>query len=187
MLAYLARRAVFAIFTLWAVSVLSFIIIQLPPRGLCRRLHGSIGCHGDRCLGAADGGHAPPVCPGQAHSRTVPEMDWKYGPRQLRRIHAVEAVGPRCDRRQACDDHGRLTGGGPAYLGHCRAHRNLFGSASVFDRRLCFHLCRFHRSGGTQFPSCPGADVPGLLPFRGECRRSVFRRNSNWNRGVGPK
>ena len=31
MLAYLARRAVFAIFTLWAVSVLSFIIIQLPP------------------------------------------------------------------------------------------------------------------------------------------------------------
>ena len=31
MLAYFARRAVLAIFTLWAVSVLSFIIIQLPP------------------------------------------------------------------------------------------------------------------------------------------------------------
>lgn len=31
MLAYLARRAVLAVFTLWAVSVLSFIIIQLPP------------------------------------------------------------------------------------------------------------------------------------------------------------
>lgn len=31
MLAYFARRAILAIFTLWAVSVLSFIIIQLPP------------------------------------------------------------------------------------------------------------------------------------------------------------
>ena len=31
MLAYFARRAVLAIFTLWAVSVLSFVIIQLPP------------------------------------------------------------------------------------------------------------------------------------------------------------
>ena len=31
MLAYIGRRAVLAIFTVWAISVLSFVIIQLPP------------------------------------------------------------------------------------------------------------------------------------------------------------
>jgi len=31
MVAFLVRRLALAIFTMWAVSVLSFIIIQLPP------------------------------------------------------------------------------------------------------------------------------------------------------------
>jgi len=31
MLAYLIRRAILAVLTMWAVSVLSFVIIQLPP------------------------------------------------------------------------------------------------------------------------------------------------------------
>jgi len=31
MLAYIGRRFVLAIFTVWAISVLSFVIIQLPP------------------------------------------------------------------------------------------------------------------------------------------------------------
>ena len=31
MLAYIGRRVLLAIFTVWAISVLSFIIIQLPP------------------------------------------------------------------------------------------------------------------------------------------------------------
>src|SRR2546427_13059801 len=31
MLVYIGRRAVLAIFTVWAISVLSFAIIQLPP------------------------------------------------------------------------------------------------------------------------------------------------------------
>src|SRR5882672_3547414 len=31
MLAYIGRRVVLAVFTVWAISVLSFAIIQLPP------------------------------------------------------------------------------------------------------------------------------------------------------------
>ena len=31
MLAYIGRRALLAVFTVWAISVLSFTIIQLPP------------------------------------------------------------------------------------------------------------------------------------------------------------
>ena len=31
MLAYIGRRAILAIFTVWAISMLSFAIIQLPP------------------------------------------------------------------------------------------------------------------------------------------------------------
>src|SRR3984893_6060394 len=31
MLAYIGRRAFLAIFTVWAISVLAFVIIQLPP------------------------------------------------------------------------------------------------------------------------------------------------------------
>src|SRR5215468_3722322 len=31
MLAYVGRRVVLAVFTVWAISVLSFVIIQLPP------------------------------------------------------------------------------------------------------------------------------------------------------------
>ena len=31
MLAYIGRRAILAIFTVWAISVLAFAIIQLPP------------------------------------------------------------------------------------------------------------------------------------------------------------
>jgi peptide/nickel transport system permease protein len=31
MLAYLVRRAFLAVLTMWAVSVLSFVVIQLPP------------------------------------------------------------------------------------------------------------------------------------------------------------
>src|ERR1051325_303740 len=31
MLAYIGRRVVLALFTMWAISVLSFVIIQLPP------------------------------------------------------------------------------------------------------------------------------------------------------------
>ena len=31
MLAYFGRRALLAVFTVWAISVLSFVIMQLPP------------------------------------------------------------------------------------------------------------------------------------------------------------
>ena len=31
MLAYLLRRLLLALFTVWAISILSFVIIQLPP------------------------------------------------------------------------------------------------------------------------------------------------------------
>ena len=31
MLAYIGRRVLLAVFTVWAISVLSFAIIQLPP------------------------------------------------------------------------------------------------------------------------------------------------------------
>jgi len=31
MLAYIGRRALLSVFTVWAISVLSFAIIQLPP------------------------------------------------------------------------------------------------------------------------------------------------------------
>ena len=31
MVAYIGRRALLAVFTVWAISVLSFVIIQLPP------------------------------------------------------------------------------------------------------------------------------------------------------------
>src|SRR6266481_8706008 len=31
MLAYVGRRALLAVFTVWAISVLAFVIIQLPP------------------------------------------------------------------------------------------------------------------------------------------------------------
>ena len=31
MLAYIARRLILAILTIWAITVLSFVIIQLPP------------------------------------------------------------------------------------------------------------------------------------------------------------
>ncbi len=31
MLAYLVRRLILAVLTMWAVSVLSFVVIQLPP------------------------------------------------------------------------------------------------------------------------------------------------------------
>ena len=31
MLAYIGRRVLLALFTVWAISVLSFVIIQLPP------------------------------------------------------------------------------------------------------------------------------------------------------------
>ena len=31
MLSYLARRLMLAVFTIWAISVLAFVIIQLPP------------------------------------------------------------------------------------------------------------------------------------------------------------
>ena len=31
MLTYIGRRALLAVFTVWAISVLSFVIIQLPP------------------------------------------------------------------------------------------------------------------------------------------------------------
>src|SRR3979411_1778548 len=31
MLSYIARRFILALFTIWAISVLSFVIIQLPP------------------------------------------------------------------------------------------------------------------------------------------------------------
>ena len=31
MLSYLVRRLLLALFTIWAISVVSFVIIQLPP------------------------------------------------------------------------------------------------------------------------------------------------------------
>ena len=31
MLAYIGRRALLAVFTVWAISMLAFVIIQLPP------------------------------------------------------------------------------------------------------------------------------------------------------------
>ena len=51
MLAHIGRRALLAVFTVWAISVLSFAIIQLPSGDYVTALHRADGVDGQRGLG----------------------------------------------------------------------------------------------------------------------------------------
>ena len=78
MLQYLVRRFVVALITIWAISVISFIIIQLPPGRLRNHLHtdpgGWAGDDGDAGGAGHREGASGRVRSGPAHIHAVREV-----------------------------------------------------------------------------------------------------------------
>ena len=92
-LAYIGRRALLAIFTVWAISVLSFAIIQLPPGDYVTSYIAQMASTGS-VVTRGRGGESPhPVRPRPADLRAVPEVDEPHRARQLRHVDGVAPAG----------------------------------------------------------------------------------------------
>ena len=138
MLSYLIRRVLLALFTIWAVSVLSFAIIQLPPGDFFDHLSRAAGRL--RCRGG--GGAGRPTRSAQRRARasrcTCSTSSWVG---QL--LHgdlgmSLELQPPgRGPRRQPAvlSIVVSVAGGDPVHVGRRVADRCVLGGAQVLARR----------------------------------------------------
>ena len=102
MLTYIVRRLFGMIPTLFVVSMLTFIIIQLPPGDFLTTL--STQAAAVRQLAstkAAMESAAAPVRPRSADVRPVPVLGGRLPARRLRLLGRVEDAGRRSDRQPA--------------------------------------------------------------------------------------
>ena len=108
MLGYLARRLLLALFTIWAISVLAFVIIQLPPGDFVDAYISNLSASGSGI--SAEQAEQLRAEYGLDQPIYVQYLRWMRlmlrG--RLRHGDGVAAAGHRGDRRPALADDGRL-------------------------------------------------------------------------------
>ena len=98
MLTYIIRRVLLAIPTLFAISVLSFVVMQLPPGDFLTSYAAILAQQGEGIARRAARAAARGVRPRPAALRPVLEVDLRDRPAgRLRRLDGVEAAGHRPD------------------------------------------------------------------------------------------
>ncbi len=178
MLAYIGRRALLAIFTVWAISVLSFAIIQLPPGDYVTSYIAQMASMGSVVTDEEAAEPPDPVRPRPAHLRAVLQVGEADRPGQLRHVDGVAAPGHRGDRRAPVADGGGLGGGAHPHLGPGVTDRDLLGGAAILRRRLRRDVHWLHRPGRPQLPARPGLALPRLRVLQRAHRRAVLARDA---------
>ena len=155
MLSYLIRRVLLALFTCWAISVLAFVIIQLPPGDFVDAyIAQSVGL-GQRHLGRAGAAVARRVRARSADLCPVPALDAPDDARRPGHGHGVAAAGHRGHRRPALADDGRLDRRGRPDLDRRPADRHLLRRAAVLAAATTCSRCSAS-SGWRSRASCSG-------------------------------
>ena len=95
MLAYIVRRLLLAVLTTWAISVLSFIIIHLPPGDYVTSYIASMSASGSAVSEGEAAALREQLRPRPAHLPPVHEVDGPDAAGQLRHGHGVGPAGAR--------------------------------------------------------------------------------------------
>src|ERR1700724_125572 len=141
MLAYIVRRLMLAVLTVWAISVLSFMIIHLPPGDYVTSYIASMSASG---RAVSDSGAARTARPRQAHHGSIRQVDGPHPSGQFRDGDGMGTPRVRRHRRPTYLDHGHFRGGDHIHLGHRMANRVLLRGLPLFVPGLCVHVDRFH-------------------------------------------
>ena len=177
MIGYIVRRLLLAVFTIWTITVLAFVIIQLPE-----------GRHGHQEVGQPDaaggssrsryGGQPQGVLwPESANAHPLLQVDVEHAARGLGHILSVllrrpsGEAGQGVDRREDPDDdraHGLHY---PRHVDLRHSRRDILGGPPAFDRGLLLHLHRVQRPRRAGLPAGPRAHVHGLRLLQPERRR----------------
>ena len=133
MLAYIGRRAVLAVFTVWAISVLSFAIIQLPPGDYVTSYIAQMASMGSVVTDEEAAEPPDPVRPRPAHLRAVLQVDEADRAGQLRHVDGVAAPGHRGDRRAPGADGGGLGGRAASSPGSWRCPIGIYSAVRQYS------------------------------------------------------
>ena len=175
MLRYVIKRLLYMIPTLFGMSMIAFLIIQLPPGDYLTSMIASMEDSGQN------------VDPAQmARLREIYGFDdsivvqyWNWISGILFRgdfgfsfewNRPVERADLGTDGLDAC----HLRGLAALRLGRGAADRHLFGDAPPFDRRPRLHLPRLPRARHPEFHPRADADVPDLPLPRAERGRALL-------------
>ncbi len=174
MLAYIGRRALLAVFTVWAISVLSFAIIQLPPGDYVTSYIAQMASMGS--VVTDEEAENLRIQYGLGQPIYVQYLKWMQPHRagQLRHVDGVAPARHRGDRRAPVADGGGVGGRADPDVGARAAHRHLLGRAPVLDRRLRGDLHRLHRPRRPELPARARPALPRLRPVQRAHRRPVL-------------
>ena len=190
MLAFIVRRLLLAILTIWVISILSFAIIQLPPGDFVTAYIAQALRQRRLGVGGGGGGAARALRARAAVLRAVREVDDARARRRFRRVDGMEPAGHRGDRRPPLAHHADLVRRADRHLGAGAADRHLFGGAAIFGRRLSVHAGRLHRPRGAELPARARHHVSLVPLLRRQCRRAVLlrirARRLELGQGLGP-
>ena len=153
MLTYLARRLVLAAITLFAITVVTFIILHLPPVDFVTAYAAQAAASGT----AISPAEADAMRQAYGLNQPLYVQYWKwlamvasgdFGRSFEYGRPVTEVIGDRLWLTVAA-----VVGRHRHYLGPRAADRHLFRGAAVFDRRLCFHLPGLHWPGNPELPA----------------------------------
>ena len=177
--AYVIRRLLLFVPMLVAISVIAFILIQLPSGDYLTSEIMAMAERGEEVDEAAIaalelryGLNRPMV---EQYFRWITNIIFEVRGR-LRALLPLEAAGVVADLGTADVDGGNLVRQPAVHLGGGVPDRHLLGHQPVLDRRLPVHLLRLSRQGHAQLPAGAGADVAGLRLLRLQHGRPVLGR-----------
>ena len=190
MIAYITRRLVLALVTIWAISVISYAIIQLPPGDFVDSYIANLSASGSMVSAQ----EAEAMREQYGLDRPIWVQYWKWISRVVRGDFGVsmewnrpvtEVIG---DRHLA--HHRDLDRGDHPDLGDRLADRHLLGRAAVLVRRLHLHLRRLRRPRRAELPARADRHVPRLPLFRRRASAGCSRRDTLarlvLGQGLGP-
>ncbi len=189
MLRYLFQRLLYTVFLLALLTVVIFIVIQLPPGDYLSTLISRLEQSGETISEEND---REPQAPIRAGSRPAPalfQMGDGRAERQFRLLLRLQRTGARYHRRAPHPHrhHFAIERGLRLFRRH--SHRHLFGHASLFRRRLSHLLRGLCRPGRTQFHAGFDSHVcrPGSFPnqFDRPFLARIFGRPLEWRQAAG--
>ena len=174
-----------AVFTVWAISMLSFVIIQLPPGDYVNTYIAQMSASG--AFVSAEEAETLRAQYGLDQPVYVQYLRWmglivrgNFG-----MAMEYELPGLRGHRRPALAHHGGLDRRADLHLDGGAADRHLLGGAPVLDPRLRLHLHRLHRPGVPSFLLALLVLYFGFKYFNANIG-GLFSRRSPTRPGAGP-
>ncbi len=172
---FVLQRFLTMLVTMAFVSIVTFIVIELPPGDYAERYAFKLSASGIKVTESDIQGLAYSLWIGPAHHRALLDMD--HGYRAARQFWAFIPVPETCDPGHwRTHPLYRYPGDGDAglYVWACDPDWGVFGHPPVFDRRLFVYDFGLYRPGGAQLYAGAAAVVFHRQGHEYECRRFVL-------------